>query len=158
MQSWLGKKLVDHMLAALRAGNPKPTLRMEARDVVFSFPGDSSWGGVHTGKKELRAWYERFCQAGLQIFADEVIVKGFPWRQTIAVRGTDHLDSADGERVYGNRYVIWGHMRWGRLKRYEVYEDTQGTAALDDWLERVGHPAAASATAGSGRRRLRRAA
>jgi ketosteroid isomerase-like protein len=145
MQSWLGKRLMGYTMRELNAGNPKPTLRLEARDVEFTFPGDSSWSGVFRGKSELKVWLERFCRIGLQIFADEVIVKGFPWKTTICVRGSDHLDAPDGERVYENRYVIWGQLRWGRLKRYEVYEDTQRSAALDAWLQSTGHEAAAVA-------------
>ena len=46
----------------------------------------------------------------------------------------DHLDAPDGSRVYENRFVIWGRMSWGRLREYEVYEDTQESAKLDAWL------------------------
>src|SRR5947209_6255609 len=125
MQSWLGKKLVDRQLKALSEGNLKPTLRMDSRKVELRFPGDNSWSGVFRGKKAHKKWLERFCVSGLQIFADEVIVKGTPWRSRVLVRGTDHLDSASGERVYENRYVIWGELRWGKLRTYEVYEDTK---------------------------------
>ena len=31
--------------------------------------------------------------------------------------------------------MIWGTIRWGRLVDYEVYEDTQKSRALDEWLE-----------------------
>ena len=41
---------------------------------------------------------------------------------------------AVGERIYENRYVIWGRLAWGRMQEYEVYEDTQKAKALDDWL------------------------
>ena len=156
MRSWFGKKLMRRTMNSLNAGNPKPTLRMDSRNVELTFPGDSSWSGVIKGKKQVRAWLERFCRVGLQIAADEVIVKGSPWRTTICVRGTDHLDAPDGERVYENRYVIWGQLRWGRLRRYEVYEDTQKSKALDAWLEQHEPPAI-----GGGRRargRARRAA
>jgi ketosteroid isomerase-like protein len=134
MQSWLGKKLVRYTMRNLNAGNVKPTLRMDARDVELTFPGESSFSGVIKGKPQVRAWLERFVALGLQIVADEVVVKGWPWRTTICIRGTDHLDTPDGERVYANRYVIWGHLRWGRLKRYEVYEDTVAPVELDRWL------------------------
>ena len=60
-----------------------------------------------------------------------MILQGFPWNQTICIRGTDHLDTPEGERVYENRYVIWGRIAWGKLREYEVYEDTQKTEALD---------------------------
>jgi ketosteroid isomerase-like protein len=134
MQSWLGGKLVRRNMKALNAGNPKPTLRLEARNAELTFPGDNSWSGVWRGKKQIRAWLERFARIGIQIFADEVIVKGFPWRTTVCVRGHDYLDGPDGERVYENRYVIWGRMAWGKLKMYEVYEDTQKAKAFDEWL------------------------
>lgn len=135
MLSWLGGKLVRHNIKELNAGNIKPTLRLDARDVELTFPGESSFSGVVKGKRELRRWLERFVALGLQIFAEEVVLKGFPWRQTICVRGYDYLEH-EGERVYENRYVIWGQLRWGRLKRYEVYEDTQKPLALDEWLAR----------------------
>jgi ketosteroid isomerase-like protein len=135
MQSWLGKRVIGYTMRRLNAGDPKPTLRLDARHVELTFPGDSSWGGVFRGKRELRPWLERFVRVGLQIFADEVVVKGPPWRTTVCVRGHDLLDAPDGARVYENRYVIWGRMAWGKLKRYEVYEDTQKSKALDEWLE-----------------------
>jgi hypothetical protein len=53
---------------------------------------------------------------------------------TLCLRGHDHLDAPDGRRVYENRYVIWGRLAWGRLKEYEVYEDTQKAKALDAYL------------------------
>ena len=136
MQSWLGKKLIRYTMAQLNAGNIKPTLRLEARDVELTFPGESSFSGVIKGKKQMRAWLERFARLGIQIFADEVVVKGWPWRTTFCVRGTDHCDAPNGERVYENRYVMWGQLRWGKLKRYEVYEDTVAPVEFDRWLER----------------------
>jgi hypothetical protein len=39
--------------------------------------------------------------------------------------------------------VIWGHLRWFKLKRYEVYEDTQKTVVFDRWLVDNQHAAAA---------------
>jgi ketosteroid isomerase-like protein len=134
MLSWLAHKLLSYNMRRINAGDPGPTLRLDAEDIVFQFPGESSWSGVFHGKRELRPWLERFCRVGLQIEADEVVVKGWPWSQTVCVRGRDHLDTKGGERVYENRYVIWGHMRWGLLRDYEVYEDTQKAVALDAWL------------------------
>src|SRR5438874_2383098 len=110
MVSWLAKKLLSYNMKRLNAGDPEPTLRLDADDVRFTFPGDSTWAGEFHGKQELRAWLERFVRVGLQIFPDEVAVTGFPWRQTVCVRGRDFLRAPDGELVYENRYVIWGHL------------------------------------------------
>ena len=144
MFSWLGKRLVDYQLARLSAGDLRLTLWMDAPDVRMTFPGDSSWAVQLHGKAEHERWLRRFIRAGIQISADEVILKGFPWRMTLCVRGRDHVRSDSGEMVYDNRYVIWGHLRWFKLKRYEVYEDTQKTEAFDRWLVDNQHAAAAA--------------
>lgn len=134
MVSWLAGKWFGFAYRRLRAGDIRPVLLCEHPDVEFTFPGENSWGGVHKGKAAVQAWLERVARVGLQLYVSEVVVKGFPWRQTVCVRGVDHLDAPTGERVYDNRYVIWGHLRWGRLIRYEVYEDTVRTLAFDKWL------------------------
>lgn len=134
MLSWLAKRLISHNMARARAGDIEPTLRMDAAEVSFRFPGENSWAGEFRGRAQVRQWLQRFAAVGLQIFADEVAVTGWPWRSTVCIRGTDHLNDQSGEIVYENRYVIWGHLRWGKLTDYEVYEDTEKSRALDDWL------------------------
>ena len=138
MLSWLGKKMIAHNMRTISAGDIAPTLKMDAKDVRFRFPGNNSWATELEGREELERWLRRFVDVGLQISPDEVVLKGFPWKQTVCVRGTDHLDSASGERVYENRYVIWGHLRWGLLREYEVYEDTEKSAKLDEYLVSIG--------------------
>ena len=64
----------------------------------------------------------------------KVRITGWPWRMTVCVRAHDRLDAPSGERVYENRFVIWGRMSWGRIKEYEIYRDTEKVAALDVWL------------------------
>lgn len=138
MLSWLAKQMIARNMKSMRAGDPGPTLAMDADDVSFTFPGDSSFAPGATNKRELEQWLDRFVDLGLQIYPDEVILKGFPWRQTICVRGQIHLDDPAEGRVYDNRYVIWGHIAWGKLREYEVYEDTQKSKQLDVYLARAG--------------------
>lgn len=133
MLSWLGMRFVSYMLGRLSAGDLRALLRFDAPDVEMTFPGDSSFAGVVRGRDAHERWLRRFVALGIQISADEVVLGGFPWNQTLCVRGTDSMWSG-GELVYTNRYVIWGHLKWGRIKRYEVYEDTQQTAKFDAWL------------------------
>ena len=141
MFSWLAKRMLSRNMARVREGDYRPMVRLYADDVRFRFPGDSSWAADIEGKDELERWLDRFVHTGLQIYADEVIVQGPPWKTTLCVRGTDLLKTPEGETVYENRYVIWGRMAWGRLKEYEVYEDTQRTAALDGYLAAHERPA-----------------
>jgi hypothetical protein len=135
MISWLGRRLISFQMARLRAGDLRPILLTDADDVQMRFPGENSWAPGANGKAEHARWLQRFIDVGLQIYPDEVVLKGFPWNQTVCVRGHDYLRSPEGELVYENRYVIWGRLVWGRMKEYEVYEDTEKSKALDKWLE-----------------------
>jgi ketosteroid isomerase-like protein len=138
MLSWLAGKMIARNMRSIRAGDAGPTLAMDADDIKFTFPGDSSFAPGAGDKRELEQWLDRFVSIGLQIYPDEVLLKGFPWRQTICVRGHIHLDDPEQGRVYDNRYVIWGHIAWGKLREYEVYEDTEETTRLDAYLARSG--------------------
>ena len=107
MLSWLGKK----MIAATwrRPGRRHRTDPEDGRrGRAVQIPGQQLPGGRVGREGRAEPWLRRFADVGLQIYPDEAILKGFPWRQTICVRGYDHLDSPEGERVYENRYVIWG--------------------------------------------------
>ncbi|HWF74280.1 MAG TPA: hypothetical protein VG186_13105 [Solirubrobacteraceae bacterium] len=142
MLSWLARKVLSHNYARLRAGDYRPVLRFDARDVRFRFPGANSWGGEYRGKPEVERWLQRFVAAGFQIFADEIVVKGPPWDTTLILRGHDFLKSSTGETVYENRYVIWAHAKWGLIRDYEVYEDTEKATAVDRYLAEHGDRAA----------------
>lgn len=144
MLSWLAGKLIAHNMRKMSEGDPAPTVRMYAEDVRFKFPGDNSWAGEIEGKEGLKRWLRRFIDVGIQIRPEEVVLKGWPWRQTLCVRGITHLDAPTGERVYENRYVIWGHLAWGKMRAYEVYEDSEKAKALDGYLETIGKLPAAS--------------
>jgi hypothetical protein len=142
MQSWLAKKILTRNMARLRAGDYRPQLSRVAKDVRFRFPGSSSWATELESKEDLELWLQRFVRVGMQIYPDEVIAKGPPWATTLLVRGPVCLKSPAGEVVYENRYVIWGRMSWGQLREYEVYEDTEKSTALDEYLAAAGELAA----------------
>lgn len=134
MFSWLAKRMLDQAYTRLNAGDPRLLLAIEADDVHFRFPGESSWSGDMRGKDHVERWLRRMIATGLQHEPEQVVVQGPPWNMTICLRSTDHLDDPEGRRVYSNRYVIWGRMTWGRLREYEVYEDTQKLPAFDEYI------------------------
>jgi ketosteroid isomerase-like protein len=125
---------LQHNLARLREGDVEPLLRWYAPDVRFRFPGDTSWAIDAHSLDELRPWLERFVRLGLQLYADEISVAGPPWNTIVVIRLHDHCDAPDGTRVYENTGVIFGHMRWGKMRDYEVFEDTERVREFDTWL------------------------
>jgi ketosteroid isomerase-like protein len=131
--SWLANAFVTRSMKRLCEGDYRPSVRLDAPDIRFRFPGDSSWATEIDNREDHERWLRRFVDTGLGIHPDEVIAQGPPWNTTLCVRGTSYLDTEDG-RVYENRYVMWGRIAWGRLREYEVYEDTQATTRLDEYL------------------------
>jgi ketosteroid isomerase-like protein len=130
----LANRIISYVMAQTRAGNIKPTLLLDAPDMSFVFPGDNSWSGSFHGRDAHQRWLERLVRVGVKTQADEVVATGWPWRTTVCIRGRSWYDSPSGERIYDNRFVIWGHLSWGRMKDYEVYEDTIKPRELDEHL------------------------
>jgi ketosteroid isomerase-like protein len=137
-------RLISWVMARTRAGDIRPTLMLDQKDIRFVFPGSNSWSGTFNGKAEHRRWLERLVRVGVMTEPDEVAVSGWPWNMRVCIRGRSWWDNPSGERVYDNHFVIWGHLKWGKLAEYEVYEDTEKAQALDDYLE-ANEPALAAA-------------
>lgn len=133
MFSWLARAMIRRNMAHVNEGNLRPALRLDAPNIHFRFPGDSSWATDIHSRDDHARWLQRFVDVGLQLEADEVVAQGPLWNMTLCVRGRSRLDTEDG-RVYQNRYVMWGRLAWGRLRGYEVYEDTQAATKLDEYL------------------------
>lgn len=134
MYAWIVRKMIRRAVDRLNAGDVGPLLDSYADDVRFVFPGRHSWAADFRGKEELEPWLQRFVSAGLTFEPQEIVVSGPPWNTTVCVRFTDHATGPDGEVVYSNRGVIFGKAAWGKVKLYEVYEDTQKVAEFDEYL------------------------
>ena len=62
----------------------------------------------------------------------DILVNGGPWNTRIAVQVHDYIaDPGGGTDIYANRGVLLLTIRWGRLVRWEDYEDTERVAAWD---------------------------
>jgi ketosteroid isomerase-like protein len=126
--------VLRYVMRRLRAGNHRLVAALDADDVTLRFPGTSSFSGEFRGKAAHERWLARFAALGLQIYADQIVASGPPWRGTTCVRGTVYCRDQAGQVVYDNRYVIWSRARWGRITELEVYEDTRRSTAFDGWL------------------------
>jgi ketosteroid isomerase-like protein len=132
--SWLAGRLLGYALARLSAGDPRVVIALYRPDVVLTFPGETSFGGVFRGRPAVTAWLRRFAAIGFTIAPEQVIAVGPPWRTSIVTRVHVTLRDDDGGVIYDNRGVIWGELQWGRMRRYEVFEDTVPAGPVDRWL------------------------
>lgn len=65
---------------------------------------------------------------------------------TVCIRITDQATDSAGKVFYENRAVLFGKVRWGKIVFYEVYEDTEKVAALDEYLKSQGASSGAGST------------
>lgn len=130
----LARWMIKRSLRAHVRGDVDALLASYSNDVVFRFPGKSSWAGELHGKQAVHAWLERFHRVGLKLEVDEILIGGWPWNTKVALHFTDHLTTPDGTVVYENTGFIYARGSWGKIREYEVVEDTEKVAALDEYL------------------------
>lgn len=134
MFQMLARMMVRRSLRAHLRGDVEAVLKGYAKDVRFRFPGNNSWAGEFRGIDEVRPWLERFYRLGLKLEVDEILIGGWPWNTKVAMHFTDRLHAADGTLVYENTGFIYARGAWGKIREYEVVEDTEKVARLDAWL------------------------
>jgi len=159
------RALMRYSIRRLNDGDYSLMLRLAAPDFELAFPGDNSWSTMfrpqvrgrnrhvtHRGIEEATAFADRVVGEGLQFEVEDILVNGPPWNTRIALRVNDHIPGPDGAEpggadpdhgasdVYANRAILFLTVRWGRLVRWEDYEDTERVAA---WDRQVGASSAA---------------
>ncbi len=145
------RALMRYSIRRLNDGDYSLMLRMAAPDFELAFPGENSWSTMfrpqvqgrdrhvtHRGIDEATAFADRVVAEGLQFQIEDILVNGPPWNTRIALRVNDHIPGPDASGpesgatdVYANRAMLFLNVRWGRLVRWEDYEDTERVAAWD---------------------------
>jgi ketosteroid isomerase-like protein len=134
-RAFVRRRIRGVFVGALSRGDYEAVLAGTARDVEHIFPGEGALGGTRRSQDSLREWFERLFRLFplLRFEVDQVIVTGWPWRTTVAVRWRDWGRAADGE-PYENRGCEVFEIRWGRATAIHQYLDTK---AIDDGLARM---------------------
>lgn len=140
------RAMMRYSIKRLNAGDSSLMLKLASPDFELAFPGENSWASMfrpqhsgrerhvtHCGIEEGTAFAERFVGEGIQFRIEDILVNGPPWNTRIALRVHSFLPGAGGgPDRYNNRAVLFLEVRWGRLVRWEDYEDTQRVAAWDE--------------------------
>jgi ketosteroid isomerase-like protein len=141
------RALIRHGIARMNDGDPEFMLKLGHPEAELIFPGDNSWSTMfrpvekgrkafvtHRGLEECRAFADRFIAEALRYTIEDILVNGPPWNTRVAVRAVDSKPGEHGDE-YNNRFISFLEITWGRLRRWEVYEDTERSA---DWDRRRG--------------------
>lgn len=139
------RMFMRHGIRQLNAGDYSMLLKMASPEFELVFPGENSWAtmfrpidrgrtahATHRGIEEATAFGERFVAEGVQFHIEDILVNGPPWNTRIALRVQSHKPGPlGGPDEYNNRAIALLEIRWGRLMRWEDYEDTERVAAWD---------------------------
>jgi ketosteroid isomerase-like protein len=141
---WTVRAVVRRGLRAISAGDRSFIISMATPSCELAFPGDNSWAAMfrpvikgrhrhvtHRGIAECRAFADRFVAEGIQFEIEDILVNGPPWRMRVAVRAQTFAPSPAGPDRYNNRAVALIELRWGRMVRWEDYEDCERVAEWD---------------------------
>ena len=137
------RALMRYSINKLNQGDYSLMLKLAHPDFELSFPGQNSWAtmfrpqhlgrdrhATHRGIDEATAFAERFVAERIQFEIEDILVNGPPWNTRIALLVHDFIAGHDGD-TYNNRAMLFLEVRWGRLVRWEDYEDTERVAAWD---------------------------
>lgn len=140
------RSLMRHSVRRLNEGDYSLMLKMAHPEFELAFPGDNSWANMirpvvkgrerhatHRGVDEATRFAERFVALGVRFEIEDILVNGPPWNTRIAVRARSFVPRSDGgPDEYANRAILMLEVAWGRLVRWEDYEDTERVAAWDE--------------------------
>jgi ketosteroid isomerase-like protein len=134
-RAFVRRRIRGVFLNKLSDGNYPAVVRNTAREVEHSFPGSGALGGTRRSREALEQWFARLFRLFpvLRFEVEDVVVAGWPWRTTVAVRWRDWGRAADGA-PYENRGCEVFEIRWGRATAIHQYLDTK---AIDDGLTRM---------------------
>ncbi len=163
MYKTIGGRLMRRNIDRLNHGDYGPVLAMYADDATLAFPGDNAFARqfrpvakgrtahvTHRGKAEIEAFLQVFVANRIQLEIEDLLMVGPPWNIRLTARARAWSVGPDGSDLYTNRAILYGVMRWGKLREHEDYEDTERSAAFADALGRADHghqPTSAPATA-----------
>jgi ketosteroid isomerase-like protein len=92
---------------------------------------DREWRPTDARLAECQAFAERYVAEGIQFVIEDIMVAGPPWNTRVALCVHDYAPGTDGRDHYNNPAVVILKIRWGRLVRWEDFEDSERVAAWD---------------------------
>jgi ketosteroid isomerase-like protein len=129
MYGLLVRRRSEEMFTRLNRGEWKAIVEGLAEDVQHVFPGESPLGGERHTRAEVIRWFERLDHLfpGHAFRVHRVLSRGWPWNTWVAVQWSAEMRPAFGE-PYENHGAHWIQIRWGKVRGFHAYLDTQRIA------------------------------
>jgi ketosteroid isomerase-like protein len=137
MYAAIVRRLVRRRFAELSAGDPSRIVAMFGPASRFRFVGDHVLGGELVGRAAIASWFDRMLGLfpGIAISPVTIVVAGWPWATTVTNCFRVAAALPNGS-PYRNEGVQVMRLRFGRIVREELYEDTAALVAALAVIER----------------------
>jgi ketosteroid isomerase-like protein len=135
MYHFVVQQIIRRGFRELCGGDYRPVTALMAEDCHYHFVGQHALGGRRHSRQLIETWFQRFLRLlpGFQFIPSEVVVSGWPWRTTIAVRLKVSWKMPDGT-PYENVALQFITLRWFKAVDVLTVDDSQRVAALLDTL------------------------
>ena len=104
-------------------------LRAISPNVDHRFLGDHAIGGERHDRDTLRRWFERLGRVlpNLHLTINNIWVQGWPWHTMVFVQWDGAATLLNGG-VYHQHAIHVITLRWGKIHKLDVFEDSQEVA------------------------------
>ena len=139
MYHWIVRRRTVETFAQLSRGEWEAATAGLADDVWHVFPGRHPLGGERHTRAGVARWFERLDHLfpGHTFRVHRVASRGWPWDTWVAVQWSAELRPAVGE-PYENHGSHWIRIRWGKVRSFHAYLDTQLIAEACEEMARAG--------------------
>jgi ketosteroid isomerase-like protein len=129
MYKFFVSRTIRRSFAAVDAHQYDYILSRAVPGLHHEFAGDHALGGARNDRETVRRWFERLGTVlpTLHLTITHLYIKGWPWATTAIVRWDAQASLLDGSE-YHNHGAHFIYLRWGKVYRMVVYEDTQAIA------------------------------
>lgn len=131
MYHFIVKQIIRKGFRELSRGNHHAVTGLMAADCHYHFVGQHALSGHRHNRKLIESWFERFLRIlpGFQFTPTEVLVSGWPWHTTIAVRLRVCWPMPDGG-LYENVAAQFITLKWFKAVDVLTADDSQRVAVL----------------------------
>jgi ketosteroid isomerase-like protein len=126
MYTWIVRSKLESAFAAINRGDYAPVIAAFNPEHEHVFYGEHALGGARKNLETTKRWYERLQKVfpDLRFEIKSIAVNGWPWKTHAVATWTDTFTLPNGERG-SNQGVHTFELAWGRVKRLEIYCDTE---------------------------------
>lgn len=131
MYHFVVEQIVRGSLSRLSKGDYGAVTGLMAPKCHYQFVGSNALGGHRYTRSAIELWFQRFLRIlpGFQFMPSKVVVAGWPWDTTVAIKLHVAWKKPDGQ-LYENVALQMIQLKWFKAVDVLTVDDSQAASAL----------------------------